>query len=132
MNHTASRSMRAVLPGSSSILQVIGIACQIEDYEELEQILRQIKPFGGPDRKPLLEKYPRLSGIIAIILFAAVFLSHDKTIVTLCGILLLGLLGWSFTEVLRSKHIDARTKRSLYFVIFPVFAVLAKLAFLWL
>jgi hypothetical protein len=112
--------------------EVIGIAGQVEDYEELEQILRQIKPFGGPAQKPLLEKYGRFAGIVTIILFAAVFLSNDKTIVTLSGILLIGLLGWSFTEVLRSKHIDARTKRGMYFVIFPIFAVLSKLALLWL
>jgi hypothetical protein len=112
--------------------EVIGIGAQIEDYDELEKILRQIKPFSDPSQKALLEKYRSLLGIVTIILFAAVFLSQDKLMVTLCGILLLGLLGWSFIEVLRSTHFDARTKRSVYIMILPVFAIVAKIAFLWI
>ncbi len=112
--------------------EVIGIAPQIEDYEGLEQVLREVRPFSDPQQNPLLEKLGRYSGIITVLLFAAVFLSNDKIIVTPCAILLLGLLGWSFVGIRRSRHIDAKTKRGMYFMVFPCFAILAKLVFLWL
>ena len=112
--------------------EVIGIGSQIEGYDELEAVLRQIKPLGGRDQRSFLERYGKLSGVATIILMGAVFLSEDAITVILCGAVLLGLFGWSFLEVQRSKHIDAKTKRSMYVAIFPVFAVLAKIAFLWL
>jgi hypothetical protein len=111
---------------------VIGIAPQIEAYEELELLLRQMRPFGGPVHQPLLERYGRFSGLGALLLFAAVFLSTSKTIVTLAGLVLIGLFVWSVIEVQKNKNIDAKTKRSMYLVIFPVFAILAKIAFLWM
>ena len=110
----------------------LNIGAQIENYDELEQMLRQIRPFGDGLQKPLLEKYNKLAGFGTVVLFLPVFLSNDRTVVTPCAVLLLGLLGWSFVETLRNRNIDARTKRSMYMVVFPVFGVLAKLAFIWL
>ncbi len=112
--------------------EMIGVAPQIEDHAELERLLGRIRPFGGDVHRPLLEKYSRFSGVLTVILFALVFLSNEKTVVLLSGSLLTGLLCWSFVEIRKSKHIDARTKRSMYMVVFPLFAVLAKIAFLWL
>jgi hypothetical protein len=111
---------------------VIGIGPQVEGHEELESLLRQIRPFGGAVRQPLLERYGRSAGLVTIILFAVVFLSNSKSVVTPAGLVLIGLLGWSLVEVQRNKNIDAKTRRGMYMVIFPLFAVLAKLAFLWM
>jgi hypothetical protein len=116
----------------NSIRDVIGVGAQIENYDELEQVLRQIRPFGDGLQKPLLEKYGKLAGVGTVVLFLPVFLSNDRAVVTPCAVLLLGLLGWSFVETLRNRNVDARTKRSMYMVFFPVFGVLAKLAFIWL
>lgn len=115
-----------------SIREVIGIGAQIEDRDELEQMLRQIRPFGDRLQPPLLEKYGKHAGFVTIMLLLLVFMSNDRAIVTASAALLLGLLGWSFAETLRSKNIDAKTKRSMYMVFFPAFGVLAKLAFIWL
>lgn len=76
-------------------------AIQIDDRNELEQILRQIKPFGDRLQQPLLEKYGKSAGFITIILMLLVFISNDRTIVTASAALLLGLMGWSFSETLR-------------------------------
>ena len=111
---------------------VIGIAPQIEDHEELELLLRQMRPFNGPVHQPLLVRYGRFSGAGALILFAAVFLSTSITIVTLAGLVLVGLLVWSVIEVQKNKNMDAKTKRSIYLVIVPIFMIIAKIAVLWM
>jgi hypothetical protein len=111
---------------------VIGIAPQIENYEELELLLRQMRPFSGPVHQPLLERYGRFLALGVLILFAAVFLSTSKTIVTLAGLVLVGLFVWSVIKVQKNKNIDAKTKRSMYLVIFPIFMIIAKIAFLWM
>ncbi len=111
---------------------VIGIAPQIDNYEELEILLRQMRPFGGPVHQPLLERYGRFSGVGTLILFGAVILSNNKTIVTLAGLVSIGLLVWSVIEVQKNKNIDAKTKRGMYLVIFPVFGIIAKIVSLWM
>ena len=109
----------------------IAIDARIQNHDELEQLLRRIRPFDDANRQSPLARFPGLPAIVVIILFAAVFLSGNTIIVTLCGVILLGLLGWSFIEVRKSKHIDAKTKRGLYFIVLPVYAVLVKLFYLW-
>lgn len=128
----AKNANRSFTIRGRSSREIIGIAAQIEDYDELERHLQQMKPVGGTARKPLLEKYQGLAVIVTIILLAAVFLSNNKAIVTPSAVLLLGLLGWSFLETKRSKQIDARTKRGMLFMIFPCIGIVAKVVFLWL
>lgn len=128
----AKNANRSFTIRGKSSRDVIVVEDTIQEYEELERMLRQVKPFSESVPIHFLERYGRVFIIFTLVLFFAVFISDDKTIVTVGGILIIGLMGWSTSEALRSKNIDAKTKRSIYLVVFPIFSILAKLVILWL
>lgn len=111
--------------------EVIVIDERINNHVELEQLLLRIKPIDDIPRRSLLEKIPNLPVIVVIFLFVVVYLSGNKIIVTLCGVLLIGLLGWSLFHARKSKNIDAKTRRGLYLIFIPIYAILVKLFYLW-
>lgn len=111
--------------------EVIVIDTRINNHDELEQLLLRIKTFDDTPQRSLLAKYPNLPAIGVTLLFVAVFLPGNKVITTVCGVLLVVLLGWAILVGRKSKNIDAQSRRGLYLVLVPVYAILAKLFYLW-
>jgi len=100
-----------------SAINVIIIPAQIENYEKLEKLLSEIKPFTLPVNRPLLKKSIAILPLLAIGLMAVVYLSNNKIIVLICGISTLIMLGYSFYSIQTNKNIDFKTKRSSWWVI---------------
>jgi hypothetical protein len=76
----------------------------------------------------MLISYKSNSGILALLalgLMLCVYTVTNKIIVGLSGSLLVGLMLWSFFEVRRSKNIDSKTKRGIWFVLLVVASVIA-------
>lgn len=101
-----------------SMFDAIIIPAQIEEYEKLSTILNNIKPITS--KESLIVKFRKVLAVLAIGLMVAVYISKDKLVVGVSGVLILILLGYSFLEFRRNKNIDETTKGSAWILI-PVF-----------
>lgn len=101
----------------NSTVNVIGVPSQIEDYERLEKLLSEIRQISSKTSEPVFQKFRGLLSILTIGLMAAVYISKDKVIVGISGTILLVVLGYSFFEVQRSKNIDSKTKKGMWWLI---------------
>lgn len=90
----------------------IVISSYIQGYERIKALLQSIKPISPAISKNFLQKYPLLSPVITIGLMAAVYLSNNKIVVGLCGVILIGLMTWAFYKIRISEQLDSRIKRS--------------------
>jgi hypothetical protein len=101
----------------NSTVNVIGVPSQIDDYEKLEKLLSGIRQISTKTNEPFLQKFRGLLSILTIGLMAAVNISKDKIIVGVSGTVLLAVLGYSFFEIQRSKNIDRKTKKGMWWLI---------------
>ncbi|MCK7591439.1 hypothetical protein M0G43_12705 [Subsaxibacter sp. CAU 1640] len=113
----------------NSTAEIIGIPCQIDHREKLQQLLSQIIPITTVHKKPLIEKYIWLLSLLVMGLFATVYISTHKLVVGVTGTLLILILGYSFYEVCRSKNIDKKTKNGMWWIILILFAVIGNMYF---
>ena len=103
--------------------ELIGIPSQIENYSQLESILQSIKPITEKKKDSLLQKYPSAPGFLAVGLIFCVYTVNNKIIVTLTGIALIALLGFSFFKIRRNNNVDNKTKRIVWWVLIVIAAV---------
>jgi hypothetical protein len=108
----------------NSTVNVISIPSQIEDYEKLEKLLFEIRQISTIESKPFLQKFNALFSILTIGLMAAVYISKDKIIVSVAGTVLLPILGYSLFEVQRSKNIDRKTKKGMWWLILVIISII--------
>lgn len=104
------------IKGNSSV-NVIGVPSQIDDYEKLEKSLAKIRQISTKSSEPFLQKFRGLLSILTIGLMAAVYISKDEIIVGVSGTVLLVVLGYSFFEVQKSKNVDGKTKKGMWWLI---------------
>jgi hypothetical protein len=107
----------------SSLVNVIGVPSQIDDYEKLENSLAQIRQISTKSSQPFLEKFRGLIAILTIGLMAAVYISKDKIIVGVSGAVLLVVLGYSFFVVQKSKNVDSKTKKGMWWIILVIASI---------
>lgn len=116
------------IKGNSKV-NLIGIPSQIDGYERLENLLSEIKPIANQGSKPFFQKFPFLLSILPIGLMAGVYISKERIIVGICGVVLLGLLGYSFFEIQRNKNIDKRTKKWSWAFILIAYSIVSIMYF---
>lgn len=104
------------LKGNSPV-NVIGVPSQKDDYEKLEKSLAEIRKISLKSSEPFLQKFSVLLSILTIGLMSAVYISKDKIIVGVSETILLLVLGYSFFEIQRSKNIDSKTKKGMWWLI---------------
>lgn len=100
------------------------IPAQIERIEELEKSLHGIKNISLQASPSFFDKYRILLTLINLASMVIIFMVSNKMAVALAGVCILGLTGWSAFTVFQSKNIDRKTKRSMYWVIPVLLAVL--------
>lgn len=74
----------------------IEVPAQIDEYENLEKLLAEIKPIVQLTKEPFLKRFQILFSILTVGLMAAVFILKNKIIVGLSGTILLLMLIYSF------------------------------------
>lgn len=111
---------------STATTHHISIPVQVEQYEELEALLNQIKPITQKSFITFCEQYSMLMVIIILVLMNIIFLSTNKLMVSLGGILLFSVLSWSLYECTRSRNIDRKTKRSLWWIAILLLVVVGR------
>jgi hypothetical protein len=109
----------------SNTTDIINVPLQIENYSELEAKLSQIKPVITQSTQPFLQKYSIVLSLLTIGLMLCVYTMTNKILVGVCGTLLIVLMTWSFYEVQRSKNIDTKTKRNMWWVLLVLVSVIA-------
>lgn len=103
---------------------LIIIPAQIENYIELENTLAQIKSFAKKSSKSFLQKYSIAISLFSLTLMLCVYTATNKIIVAFSGTFLLAIVSWSFYEVRKSRNIDAKTKRSMWWVLILLASVI--------
>jgi hypothetical protein len=101
----------------NSLLNMIGIPAQINNYERLEHIISEIKELSIKTSEPFLQKFQWRISILTIGLMAAVYISGNKLTVGTSGTILLIILGYSFFVLQKSKNIDRNTKKTAWIVL---------------
>ncbi len=102
---------------------IIIVPKQIENYLQLESILQNIKPITLKKNENLIHKYQSAPGFLAVGLIFCVYTASNKIIVGLSGGLLIALMVWSFIKIRKSKNVDNKTKRIVWWVLIVIGAV---------
>ena len=111
------------IKGKSS-LNVIVVPSQIDNYEKLVKSLTEIRHISTKSKEPFLQKNRELLSLLTIGSLAGVYISNDKIIVGVSGSVLLGILGYSFFEVQRSKNVDNKTKNGMWLLILVIASII--------
>lgn len=115
-----------------SKLNAIGIPAQIENADDLERALSEIKPvIIKSNWTP--QVFLQLGVLLLVMAGSSLgLLSEDRIIVTISGVALCAFLVYGFILIHRSKNIDNRMKRMRYIGIIPVLSILGWMALQWL
>ncbi len=116
------------IKGNSSV-NVIVVPSQIDNYEKLEKSLTEIRQILTKSSEPFLQKFRGILSISTIGLMAAVYISKDKIIVGVSGTVLLVVLGYSFFEVQRSKNVDSKTKKEMWWLILVTASIVGVMCY---
>ncbi len=108
---------------------LIGIPKQIDNYSQLETTLQKIQTIAVKDKVPFLQKYQSLTGLVTVGLMLCVYTVNNKIIVGLTGTTLVALMVWSFIKIRRSKNVDSKTKKSVWWVLIVLASVILVMIF---
>ena len=106
---------------------IIGIPPQTENLSELERQLSKIKSITEKNAEPILQKLMFPFVVLTLGLMATLYISTNKILVSISGLTLLGIMIWSFVETQRSKNIDTKTKKSMYWLIFVLIFIIGQM-----
>jgi len=115
-----------IIKGNSTI-NSIGVPSQISDPEKLESLLNQLKPISNKTKEPFFQKFSGLFSVLLLGLMGAVFLSSNKIVVGICGPVLLIVLGYSIFETQRSKNIDNKTKKGMWWLLVIIISIITTM-----
>ena len=115
----------------ASAHDVIFIPKQIENPDELEMALEQIKPISNKSQKSNLQMIQAILSLASIGLMYCVALVDNKIIVGMAAALFLGITIWNFIQTQKSKNVQYRAKRfkwiSLIFAIGLIYIAVQKI-----
>lgn len=103
----------------------IYVPAQIENYSHLEKSLSRIMPIKVKDQGAFQQLSSIVAAVSVIVLMICVYTVSNKLIVGVAGIVLIGLLLWSFIAIRKNKNIDAKTKTAAWWVFIVIIAVVA-------
>ncbi len=115
-----------VVTGDSKA-DTIAIPAQIDDYKTVEQLLNDITPISTSVSENKTTKYFWVIVILTLGLMATVFLSTNKLIVGISGLVLITFLSYSFYIVRKNKNIDNKTKKRMWWLIFVFISIITKI-----
>ena len=103
---------------------VILVPYMIDDPEMLEERLQALAPITYNAKEPLYRKYGMVLFALALGMMLCVYTVTNKIMVAICAILLVGLFVWAFYEIRVSKNVPRNAKRSSWFFLIVVVAIL--------
>jgi hypothetical protein len=118
------RKNKSFLVRGKTTRDLIWIPAQIENYEQLEAALEQIKPVTNKGKTTSWIKIQALLSLVSIGLMICVYSVENKIIVGVAGTLFAGIYIYSFIQTQKSKNVDYRTKRFRWIILLVVASVL--------
>jgi hypothetical protein len=109
--------------------EVILVPPQVDNFEELERLLNQLKTIKERTTEPIPQKYRTAISLLTLALMAIVYIAKDKMLVGVSGTILVGFLSWSFYEARRNKNIDNKTKQAIWLVLLVIGSTIAVMIF---
>lgn len=91
---------------------IIGILAQTEDYCRLESRLSEVMPIVQKTHVPFFQRFQILLLIPVMLFMAGVFIAENIIVVGICGIVLLGVLVWSFFIIQKDRNLDEKTRKA--------------------
>lgn len=105
---------------------IIIIPIQVENYAELEALLNQVKAVIAPPASLyILQKGRIFLSLASAGAMVAIFVSDNKIVVSIAGILGLCMIGWTFFYLSRSKNVDKKTRSSRWTFLLLMIAIIA-------
>jgi len=120
---TKGRKGGYTIKGKNAV-ETILIPAQIDNYENLEILCNQIKPIEEFQQPKFDEKYRIPFVLLTLCCMAAVYISDNKILVGISGLMVSGILIRSFIQIRKNKNIDNKTKRSSYYSLLVLVSVL--------
>jgi hypothetical protein len=100
--------------GTSSTDMIL-IPRSIENHDQLEAALAQIKPIAGKSQKAPLLLIQSMLGLLTVALMICINTVDNKIIIAIAGLLLTAVTIYNFIRTRRSKNVDYRTKQFRWF-----------------
>jgi hypothetical protein len=119
-----TKNHRFIIKGKNAE-DIIYVPSQIGNYQDLETKLEEIKSISMYSTKNLFEKYPVIIIFLILGLMLGVYGSMNKIIVLLCSIPLITIIIWSFLKIQKSKNIESRAKRILWFILIILISIVS-------
>jgi hypothetical protein len=105
--------------------ETILIPAQIDNYENLELLFNKIKPIEKFNQLSFDEKYKIPITILILFCMSTVYISFNKILVGICGLIVSGLLIRSFIKIINNNNIDNKTKRIGYYSLLVLASIVA-------
>ena len=115
-----------------SKLNGIMVPAYINDAEELERLLSEIRPINGKTSHPLRDKLLIVLAIAGMILITWGLLNENKYIFTIAGLATCALLIVGLLLINKSKNFDRALKRFSYMAVIPLLSILAAIVAKWM
>ncbi len=106
---------------------VIPVHSGMERQAELDAVLEALGPIELASKKNYALLLIVVGSIGLIACMGVVMASDNKWLVGLCGLIVSSVLIWSLIGTRRSPHVDERIKKRMWWVLLPLFGVLANM-----
>lgn len=99
------------------------IPAQIDNYEKLEILINKIKPTEEFNKPTFDEKHKTPITILTLFCMVIVYVSFNKILVGICGLIVSGILIRSFFQIKNNNNIDNKTKRIGYYSLLVLLSI---------
>ncbi|HUP11969.1 MAG TPA: hypothetical protein VM187_07155 [Niastella sp.] len=117
------RKNKAFIIRGKTARDMILVPAQIENYEQLEIALEQIKPVTNKGKTISWMKAQALLALAGLGLMVCVYTFENKIIVGVSAVLFAGIYVYSFIQTQKSKNVDYRTKRFRWVILLVVASI---------
>lgn len=124
---TKSKQGAYVITGNN-LSNMIIVPAQLEELDVLMNIILSNCALSISDQKPLLERLTLPLALVALGLLATTYLSTNKILVAISGLLLIAFMIYSFINLQTNKNIDHKTRKSSYWMIFMILVIIGMVA----
>lgn len=119
-----------IVRGKNAVDMIV-IPSQIERYDELAAALESIRPVTAKNPQSLMMRYVGVLALVNLVFMLTALSASGKIPVAIGGIGTVAVTTWSFVATLKSKNVDRKTKRSVWWalpvMIWVVVVVITKL-----
>ena len=106
---------------------VIFIPFGIENKDELEARLAELAPISSKSQDPVYKHYRSFLGLGAFLMWIAVSIVINKTLVVITGVLSIGLYIWAYYEIQTNNNLSENRKKRSYIYFLFILLVLSTM-----